>query len=455
MSYSSISSIITALADDSMRKARLVANGPHGFAYDNINISSSIYVEQAPNSMSKVQSGTFGVIYELLNAREEDMHIEPMVNKLKNAGLLEPSDLRASSASMSAYATQTSVNICHILIKYSNGLDHLKDNPLLRHTVRRMIPPNHKTQYHPLRANTIEEASIEGNISVHNNFYVDQLGISPDNLNKLAVPCINDQLTNARIRGAQGIRKQDISSWERREIFQLAFGLFHLVMNLIWALLETHRGTLSQVGSLTHLFAVLEKTRLGGEKPDYHTLLASLTQIVEGLILNAWQMECGFSSLEDYAKSKPSSEDILSLARNIMLKYATPQPSDHFKAADPTRPLEDLDEAMDTDNASTDEHMEGEDDSESGGDVDDSSSSSSASSGSTQDTVHENVVLLTRDLLYIIELVNAISAGDFGRIEDILPTLACLFRGAGSKNYSSEILYFLFQIKEVWTPKFA
>jgi hypothetical protein len=71
------------------------------------------------------------------------------------------------------------------------------------------------------------------------------------------------------------------------------------------------------------------------------------------------------------------------------------------------------------------------------------------------DIVHENVVRLTRDLLYVTELINAISSGDFGRIEDILPDLACMFRGAGSNNYSTEILHFLFNIKEVWTPEFA
>ena len=31
------------------------------------------------------------------------------------------------------------------------------------------------------------------------------------------------------------------------------------------------------------------------------------------------------------------------------------------------------------------------------------------------------------DLLYVAELVNAIASGDFGRVEDILPTLACMF----------------------------
>ncbi|KAH8976415.1 hypothetical protein EDB92DRAFT_1811901 [Lactarius akahatsu] len=71
------------------------------------------------------------------------------------------------------------------------------------------------------------------------------------------------------------------------------------------------------------------------------------------------------------------------------------------------------------------------------------------------DTVHNNIVLLTRDLLYVVELVDATASGDFGRIEDVLPTIACMFRGAGSNNYSTEILHLLFNLKEVWTPEFA
>ncbi|KAH9051616.1 hypothetical protein EDB83DRAFT_2209092, partial [Lactarius deliciosus] len=71
------------------------------------------------------------------------------------------------------------------------------------------------------------------------------------------------------------------------------------------------------------------------------------------------------------------------------------------------------------------------------------------------DVVHRNVALLTCDLLLVVELVDAIATGDFGRIEDILPTLACMFRGSGSNNYSMEILHLIFNIKEVWTPAFA
>jgi len=459
MSYTSISSIITALADDSIKKASAVAAGPHGLAYDNINVSSSIFVEQAPNSMSKVQSGTFGVIYELLNAREEDMQIKPMVERLKNSAPLQLSALRPSTESMGAYATQTAINISSILLKYVDGFETLKGDLLFQHLVRRKIPDGHKTRYHPVRASTIEEASIPGNLQVHNDIYCDQLGISPDNLNKRAIPCINDQLTNARNRGAQEVRKQDVSYWERREIFQLGFGIFHLVMNLIWALLETYRGTINQTGSLSHLFAVLEKTRLGGEKPDYHTLLASLTQIAEGLILNAWRNECGFSSLQGYAKSSPKAQDILNLARKIMLKYATPKFTKEFQGMDPAYPLQDLDPPVAT--STTEMNVDRDEDSDSdmeddlGQDLPSDTSTANSEDEGVKDTVHQNTILLTRDLLYIIELNDAISTGDFGRIEDILPALACLFRGAGSKNYSLEILYFLFHIKEVWTPEFA
>ncbi|KIJ12599.1 hypothetical protein PAXINDRAFT_27991, partial [Paxillus involutus ATCC 200175] len=66
-----------------------------------------------------------------------------------------------------------------------------------------------------------------------------------------------------------------------------------------------------------------------------------------------------------------------------------------------------------------------------------------------------NLQILTRDLLYVIELITAISSGDFGRVEDILGNLAMMFRGAGSNNYCSEILHFLFNIKRVWTSDFA
>ena len=163
--------------------------------------------------------------------------------------------------------------------------------------------------------------------------------------------------------------------------------------------------------------------------PDYHTLLATLTQILEGLILNAWLSECGHPTLESFAASNPSPDDILNISRHIISKYTAP--ADNITRTEP--PTKKRKAA----NKDTEAHIP------------------TPSPAAAEDPVYENTILLTRDLLYVAELVSAMHTGDFGRIEDILPQIACLFRGAGSNNYSTEVLHLLFNIKEVWTPEFA
>lgn len=422
VSYSSISNMVLALADRSVERAQVACLRPHALAYDNVNVSSSIFVEQGPTMMSKVQSGTFGVIYELCNARPEDMKLEPLALNFRKSSPLLLSDLDSSAQQIRSYRRQAAIHVIKVLVKYVKGFDNQVSHASLQHHPRRPLPTGHKTIFHPLRASTIEEASIIGNLLVHDDIYLVQLKQCADDLSKMAIPSFNDQLTNSRIRSAQHLRQMDITHWERREIFQLAFGTFHLTMNLIWSVLETHRGSISRVGSLTHLFAVLEKTRLGGEHPDYHTLLTALRQILDGLILNAWRLECGYSSLNSFSRAEPTHKDLLRCAYRIIDNHSIPRAC--FVPTDPKHPPKEME---------TGEGL----------------------AESSADTVHDNVVLLTRDLLYVVELVDATAAGDFGRIEDILPPLACMFRGSGSNNYSTEILHLLYNLKKVWTPEFA
>jgi hypothetical protein len=121
LSYSSISAMISSLADRSIEQAQVVASGPHGLAYDNINISTSIFVEQRPGAMNKVQSGTFAVIYKLLDARCEDMLLEPMLERFRNSSPLRLTDLRPSFAATKSFSAQTLVNIVSVLFKYVDG----------------------------------------------------------------------------------------------------------------------------------------------------------------------------------------------------------------------------------------------------------------------------------------------------------------------------------------------
>ncbi|KAJ7885215.1 hypothetical protein B0H13DRAFT_1532281, partial [Mycena leptocephala] len=63
---------------------------------------------------------------------------------------------------------------------------------------------------------------------------------------------------------------------------------------------------------------------LGNDQPDYHTLLAALMQVLDGLLLDAWMRECGFPTLRSFAESKPTPEKLREIAARILTDYATP-----------------------------------------------------------------------------------------------------------------------------------
>ncbi|KAF8452793.1 hypothetical protein L210DRAFT_3608609 [Boletus edulis BED1] len=384
ISFSSLTKLINNLAAQVLDQAARFAHGPHVMCYDNINISTSIFVEQRASAPAKVQSGTFAILYEVRNGDPAHMHLSPILARAQQASdLLFSRDVLPSRDQMKSYHSQLRVHIIDILLDCCKHFENYEKPPALLHPERRKMPTGYQTKQYPLHTSTINESSVSSNIAVINDVYINQLKMTHEQLVDLAIPSINDQAMNARIR-----------------VIQLGFGLFHLCMNLIWALLHVHRGLIHQVGSLSYFFALLDRTRLGCEHPDYHTLLATLLQILRGIILNAWKAECGHTSLGAFASSNPSPDELVRIADQIILNHTTTT-------------------ALDTDNA------------------------------------HRNFRLFTRDLLYVLELVHATSEGDFGRIEDVLGNLAMIFHGAGSNNYCSEILHFLYNIKKVWTPEFA
>ena len=158
--------------------------------------------------------------------------------------------------------------------------------------------------------------------------------------------------------------------------------------------------------------------------------MAALSQILEGVFLNAWQDELG--DLNDYAKMNPTVQDLLFHAKNI-LDRCTCTLDDWRKgpkAKDQPLPPQKGPKAKEQllppyPKAPNPQH----------------------------DIAHQNLLLLTRDLMYMRELTSAISEGDLGQVEDLLPTLAKIFHGAGSNNYSMEILHFIANLKHIWTPE--
>jgi hypothetical protein len=299
-----------------------------------------------------------------------------------------------------------------------------------------------------------EEASVEGNILFQDELYRVKLQCEPEDLEGL-IPLAADQLTNQRTRTIKEMRGQDVTPWERRDNLQPTPGVFHMELNFAWTVNHVHRGSLEQTGSLTYFFKVIDKTRLGGEHPDYHTLIAALTQILEGIILSNWRLVCGSMnqsgiaiSLEKYVCSSPSPEDILS--KQIFYDLVTPLPET---------------------SATQLKHLTSVDINAPPSQPDNTTASSAASKpppatlplfvppfpelDPSADIANQNLRLLTRDLLILIELLSAVEDGDIGRVEDLFPWLAMMFRGAGGTHYCNEILWLTLNLKHIWTTNFA
>jgi len=441
VAYTSVLNAVSSLATQCVDLAVNVGSGIHVFCYDNVNISTSIVVEQrGASSPAKVTSGTFAILYKVRNGNPQHMKLAPIIERFKRVkGLTYNHDLELTVIQRTSFHFQLVTVVVRVLTKYVKGFESFSKDRALQHIPRRAIPKGYVTEQFPLRATTIEEATVRGNLLFHDDIYVTQLRRSIEELSEYAIPSINDQLTNSRIRSGQSLRSRDSTAWERREVFQLGFGLFHLCLNLVWALLHVHRGALGDPGSLTRFFTLLDKTRLGSDHPDYHTLLAALTQIFDGLILNAWRQECGHKTFAGFATSQPSPKHLREIASTIILKHATP--------------LEQVEKTTDPGDLSGDETTQA---------VRTRHKPPvpsvviiPAKADPDKDRVHQNIRLLTRDLLYLSETIRAISDGDIGRIEDFLPELAKMFRGAGSNNYCAEILHFILNLKYVWTPEFA
>ena len=80
ISFTSLFTLLNQLASQCVDQAIQIAQHPHIFCYDNINISTSIFVEQRSSGPAKVQSGTFPILYAIENVSWDDMRLGPMLH---------------------------------------------------------------------------------------------------------------------------------------------------------------------------------------------------------------------------------------------------------------------------------------------------------------------------------------------------------------------------------------
>jgi len=125
-----------------------------------------------------------------------------------------------------------------------------------------------------------------------------------------------------------------VNSFTRIQWFQPTPGIFDVLVNLLWAVLHVHRGSINSAGSLAHWFStVLDRKRLSSPQLDFHTLRSSPFQILDGLLLACWSVglnKRGCPYFASFSASEPSPGGLIAVAADIICSYANPgDPSPH------------------------------------------------------------------------------------------------------------------------------
>ncbi|KAF8998693.1 hypothetical protein BDQ17DRAFT_1391658 [Cyathus striatus] len=153
--YQSVLDSIKSLGDGCMDIVRSITDGPHIFSYDNVNMSTSNFIEQrGSHTPSKVTSGTLGIMYKIPNARLEDVLLAPILARMRDASLYSlrfEVDLTPTDDQYEAYFSQLRI---HIQI----------------------------AEFCPLCVSTTEEASIHGNLLYHDEIYLNLLRKTSENI---------------------------------------------------------------------------------------------------------------------------------------------------------------------------------------------------------------------------------------------------------------------------------
>ena len=135
VAYSSVLSNLAKLADHCMQMAIDVGSGAHVFCYDNIQLSTLIYVEQHRSSRpAKVTLGTSGILSRVHNRNPAHMKLSPILECFRiSKGLDSMHDLCLLVQQLKSVDFQTKVVIVQVLIMYCTQVESYAADPALQH----------------------------------------------------------------------------------------------------------------------------------------------------------------------------------------------------------------------------------------------------------------------------------------------------------------------------------
>ncbi|KAH9914881.1 uncharacterized protein BXZ73DRAFT_92716 [Epithele typhae] len=215
-------------------------------------------------------------------------------------------------------------------------------------------------------------------------------------------------------------RSEELTACNRFQGVVCVPGLFHFKMAAsdgIWRIYANDakaRVDETSFMKIAHMLRPKESSMLANNAKfrQQHDLIKDISTV---LLLNAWQVEVerrtGITTLDAWAATKPTTEDIQKIARTIVTEYIEGGPG-----------------------ATSLEKMSGEDDSK-------------------RDKARENNMQLLSTLLLYEELSYAMNAGDIGRVLTLFSPWIKIFRAVGKTNYANYTLRFVHALEFIYTDR--
>ena len=282
--------------------------------------------------------------------------------------------------------------------------------------------PLEKTQQIPNRALDIAPSTPSQNAEALEAFFR-QAGIGDPNENPQSfdignsvVLVFGDLLTGERIRSLLESRSEESTSWRRGQFIVYVMGLFHLKMacaDAIWRIfLQPKAARVDESCLMEHVGEIRPKeTGKIGSGPGFRTMHEVIQHVGIASRLDCWQLAANTEkpscqSLEEFAKLKPTWEDIQAIANKLALE----------KVADAEM------------------------------------SARRAQPDYRRDAHHENILLRQKYFLLYEEISHGMNAGDIGRVETCLMPWAFIFQACGKHKYAAELIRYLENVHFVYPP---
>ncbi|KAJ3555332.1 hypothetical protein NM688_g2636 [Phlebia brevispora] len=254
--------------------------------------------------------------------------------------------------------------------------------------------PVTKLQQVPLRAMDINPATVSGNIQILEEILKQiNIGKAEDGRTELGDYI---QLTHGDLGSFEHVlsalkqRCIEMTLLQRLQFVIFILGLFHLKMaaaDAVWRLLvNVTKGTHQDATSFMSFVGVLRPDETGvlGSKPTFRQ-----------------QHELIQQTLEEYAATNPSREDLEDIATTLARDYATGQSVEASLFNLRWKPT------------------------------------------GQRDQQRENTLLMMQYLLLYEELVYALNEGDIGQVETLFPSWIHIFKATGKHKYGNRMLLFM------------